>query len=136
VPHSGDAVQLLNREAAEPLLSQFMSESALHDVDRAPIRVEVETNDPIMYRQVADNLLWYGFEPSPRLRQGLDPEQTTISYSGSSAKGAFAGRLAAIFRQDVNDIILIENGETRSAGYHIDLGRRHNPCLPYLELDH
>jgi len=64
VPHSGEAVQLLDRDGAGPVLRQLMSDTVLHGVNRAPIQVEVETNDPVMYRQVADNLIWYGFEPS------------------------------------------------------------------------
>jgi LCP family protein required for cell wall assembly len=135
IPESGEAVQLLNREAAEPLLKQMLSKPALNKADRAPIVVEVETNDPFMYRQVAENLIWYGFEPRLRYREESDPAQTQITYYGSNTKGAFLERLAAVFRQDGAEIGLLNEGSAQKPGYHVDLGRGHDPCLPYLELD-
>ncbi len=132
VPHSGEAVQLLDWDSAEPVLRQLMSDTALHGVNRASIQVEVETNDPIMYRQVADNLILYGFESSFVYRETPDPALTTIEYRGSNAKGAFADRLTFIFRHNVDDIIF-EDGNMSTTGYHISLGKGHNPCLPYLD---
>lgn len=133
VPHSGEAVQLLDRIGAEPVLRQLMSDTVLHGVKRAPIHVAVETNDPIMYRQVAENLIWYGFEPSFVSRETPDPLLTTIEYRGSNAKGAFAQRLSFVLRHNVEDIVFHEDVNISSSDYHISLGKGHDPCLPYLD---
>ena len=133
VPNSGEAVQLLDREAAAPLLAQLMDPSALQGVSRTAVQVDVVTNDPILYRQVADNLSWYGFDPSFVYRDTPDPPQTTIVYGGPNAKGAFAGRLASIFRHNVDEIIFLDDEEVNGRGYQISLGKGHNPCLPYLQ---
>ena len=132
VPGTGEAVQLLDRAYAEPILRQFMGESALHSVVQQPVEVIVETNDPIMYRQVAENLIWYGFAPSFRYRDDPDQAQTTISLASSSTKGTYVDRLAAIFRIDKRDIVLLEEENLGRSVYHVQLGRFHNPCLPYL----
>jgi LCP family protein required for cell wall assembly len=133
VPHSGEAVQLLDRAGAEPVLRQLMDDTALHGVNRAPIQVTVETNNPIMYRHVADNLIWYGFEPSFVFRETSDPSLTTIEYRGSNMKGAFADRLSFVMRHNIDDMIFHEDGSTATTGYYISLGHGHNPCLPYLD---
>jgi len=132
LPYSGEAVQLLERDAATPLLRQLMAESALNDVDRAPVKVEVETNDPILYQQVADNLLWYGFQPSLRYRESPGPALTTIEFNGENTKGAFTRRVAAIFRQEADDIVFVEERDGIKGAYHVDLGSGYNPCLQYL----
>ncbi len=133
VPHSGEAVQLLDYVAAEPVLRQFMGKSVLHDVQRTRIKVLVETHDPILYQQVADNLLWYGFEPSYRYRKSLDPDRTTIHLKGNNVKGTYAWKLATIFRQHQADIEMVGADESVPASYHIDLGQTYNPCLAYFE---
>ena len=132
VPHSGEAVQLLDRAGAELVLRQLMGETALHGVNRAPIQVAVETNNPIMYRLVADNLIWYGFEPSFVYRDTPDRQRTTIKYSGSNAKGAFADRLSSVLRHNVDDILFDDGGDESGASYHVDLGKGYDPCLSYL----
>ena len=109
-----------------------MDESPLHQASRSAIRVEVQSNDPIMYRQVAENLSWYGFEPHFYFSDDPPPVESTIHYFGTNAKGAFARRLSWIFGQKEVDITLENSVVPYATEYRVDLGRDHNPCLPYL----
>jgi LCP family protein required for cell wall assembly len=131
-PLSGAAMQLLNAEAAEPLLRQLTKEGALHRVNRAPIRVEVHTHDPILYRQVAENLTWYGFEPHFQFSSDQPPLAPVLEYHGKNVKGSFAKRLAWIFRQYETDIMVQNSVVSYAPEYRVVLGQDHNPCLPYL----
>ena len=132
VPVTGEAVQLLDRKAAEPLLRALTDEDALHQANRSAIRVEVKTSDPIMYRQVAENLAWYGYEPHFQFSDDEPPAESIIHYYGANAKGSFARRLSWIFGQKEADILYENTAVNYDTEYRVILGRDHNPCLPYL----
>jgi hypothetical protein len=81
-----------------------MDEEILRQADRLPIRVEVQTSDSVMYRQVAENLAWYGSEPHFQFSADPPPSESMIHCYGVNATGAFARRLAWIFGQKEADI--------------------------------
>ncbi len=131
-PETNWSMQLLNWEQAEPILHQVMVPPQLNRGKRDAILVEVETSDYIMYRQMADNLTWFGFEP--RYIPGSSdeiPAYTTITYYGSNFKGSYNWLLSWLFHQDPSQITLTDH----AAGdfyYRVVLGQDANPCLEML----
>jgi LCP family protein required for cell wall assembly len=132
IPATGDSVQLLDSKLAGEVIEGFAQPSALNQAHRAPVTVIVETNDPIMFRQVAENLSWYGFMPVFKYRESQAPTQTTIVYHGTSLKGAFPELLSWIFRQESADIVL-DSDSLENNDYDVLLGQNHDPCLPYFD---
>ncbi len=132
VPASGEAVQLLDFALAQATLHELVGEPALHTAVDSPIRVAIQSEDYVLYQQVAENLAWYGFEPVYEAPHAQPVEDTTIIYYGDSLKGAYADRLAWILRQETAVIQL----QTRRAGetvdYRVRLSPTYNPCLNYL----
>lgn len=132
VPGSGEAVQLLDWNSAAATLHAFLDEPALHTANNPAIRVAIQSNDYILYRQAAENLSWYGFEPVYETADGQTIGETTITYSGPTLKGAYPDRLAWIFRQETADIRLQPGSVNNSVDYRVLLASGYNPCLDYL----
>jgi hypothetical protein len=129
-PETKWSMQLLNWEAAEPILRQVMVPPQLNRSTRPPLLVEVETDDYIMYQQMADNLAWFGFAPRHLPRSGDMPERTTITYYGANFKGSYNWLLSWLFHRDTAAITLAEGS---GAGYYrVVLGKDANPCLEML----
>lgn len=133
VPNTGEAVQLLNQEAANEIVTSFLHPSALRQANRASIKVVLETSNLIMYEQVADNLQWYGFDPILQYRETPDPVKTKILLQGSNLKATFPDMLSWVFRQEKEDIIVDNDNKGILPQYHVILGQDHNPCLPYFK---
>ncbi len=128
-PDSG-SVQLLQWAAAAPTLRRLMQPPALNRAEGPSLRVEVVTADAILYRQMADNLAWYGFVPVYTAVTHT-PATTTIEYFGPNFKGAYAGLLSWLFHRKPENIV-----QSTAAGsqvdYRVTLGYDANPCLPFL----
>jgi hypothetical protein len=126
----GGAVQLLQWAEAEPTLRRVMEPPALNRASRPSLTVEVVTADYIMYRQMADNLAWYGFRPHYTAVTET-PARTTIEYFGPNLKGADAELLSWLFHREPDDITL--SSTTGETNYRVTLGYDANPCLPFLQ---
>lgn len=128
----GSSVQLLQWEHAEPILRRVMQPSALNRAQNPPVVVEVQTADPILYRQMADNLAWYGFVPrySPAT---TTPSQTIIDYFGPNFKGANVELLSWLFHRQADDVQRPSTATAVEIDYRITLGYDANPCLNYLQ---
>lgn len=126
----GGSVQLLQWAAAVPTLRRVMQPPALNRAERPSLRVEVVTADAILYRQMADNLAWYGFIPVYTAVADT-PATTTIEFFGPNFKGAYADLLSWLFHRKPEDIV-----QSTAAGsqvdYRVTLGYDANPCLPFL----
>ena len=131
VPGSGEAVQLLDRETAAATLQTFLNDPALRAASSAPIRVAIQSDDYVLYRQAAENLAWLGFEAVYE-PAGQEVTETAITYYGPSLKGAYAERLAWIFRQETTAIRLQDSSGAESVDYRVLLAPDYNPCLDYL----
>ncbi len=131
---AGGSVQLLQWTAAEPTLRRVMEPPALNRATRPSLTVEVATADYILYRQMADNLAWYGFRPQ-YTAVAETPARTTIEYFGPNLKGADAELLSWLFHRQPADITLSpaasETGD--HVGYRVTLGYDANPCLAFLQ---
>lgn len=130
-PETKWSTQLLNWENAEPILRQVMTPPQLNRGKRAAIVVEVETGDAVMYRQMAENLAWFGFEPRYIPPSGPTPDKSTLSYFGPNFKGSYNWLLSWIFHQNTAQITL-EAAHDGNAHYRAVLGWDTNPCLEIL----
>ena len=129
-PETKWSMQLLNWENAEPILRQVMVPPQLNRGTRSAILVEVETDDTIMYRQIADNLAWFGFMPRYIPDSGDTPERTAVTYYGSNFKGSYNWLLSWLFHQDTGAIAIAEGDG--SGYFRVVLGKDANPCLEML----
>jgi hypothetical protein len=130
-PATGGAVQLLVWEAAEPTLDQLMQPPALNRAAGPGLTVAVVTGDEILYRQMADNLTWYGFTPLHEAADG-PTARTEIVYYGRNRKGAYDWLLGWLFHRETAEITTISD-ETSDVVYRVWLGQDANPCLNYLQ---
>ena len=126
----GGSVQLLQWAEAEPTLRRLMEPPELERATRPSLTVEVVTADYILYRQMADNLAWYGFTPHYTAVTET-PARTTIEYFGPNLKGADAELLSWLFHREPEDITL--SATTGETTYRVTLGYDANPCLPFLQ---
>jgi hypothetical protein len=83
-----------------------------------------------MYRQMADNLAWYGFVPQYTAAAALDPPYTIIEYFGPNRKGSYDWLLSWLFQQQTADVVQTENGGT-GIDFRVTLGQNADPCLAY-----
>lgn len=127
---AGGSVQLLQWAEAEPTLRRLMEPPALQRAARPSLTVEVVTADYILYRQMAENLAWYGF--TPQYTAAADtPAHTAIEYFGPNLKGADAELLSWLFHRQPGDITVSAN--TSQTNYRVTLGYDANPCLSFLQ---
>lgn len=127
-PETGWSMQLLQEETAVPILRRVMQPPELNRATRPPIVVEVVTADPILYRQMADNLAWAGFVPRYAAPTEDTPARTTIEYYGPNFKGSYDWLLAPLFHRQPEQIILLPDSESL-VNYRVTLGWDANPCL-------
>ncbi|HSM54637.1 MAG TPA: LCP family protein [Candidatus Sulfomarinibacteraceae bacterium] len=129
----GAAVQLLQWEGAAPVLAQFMQPPVLNRTTRAPIAVEVVTQDDILYLLAADNLRHHGFVPLRGHLEGERPGRTEITYYGSSLKGSFDWLLSWVFDVRTDAVQLADPPPDAAANYRVVLGWNYDPCRPQVE---
>lgn len=127
-PETGSQVQLLQWDFAQPVFSQFMQNSALHQGQRHSLTVEVFTNDGILYRQLAENLAWFGFVA---VYGGIAPSlsQTEVSYNGTTFKGSQRDILAWVLDMPADAVQLSTD---LTYDYRLYLHTDYNPCRPLL----
>lgn len=131
-PNSGAAVQLLQWEEAQHILSRVMQTPLLNRASRPPIIVEVWTPHYIDYRLFAENLAWYGFVPVYGGVPETTSQWTTIQYFAPNFKESYDWLLSWIFQQTPENIDLISDVES-SVNYRVFLGQNANPCLTQLQ---
>lgn len=130
-PETKWSMQLLNWDEAEPILRQFTTPPQLNRGDRPPLLVQVVTDDYNLYRQTADNLAWFGFQPQYTPPSGeTTPDKTSIIYYGPNFKGSYNWLLGWLFHLDSEGITLAENDS--GAYYRVILGQDADPCVEML----
>jgi hypothetical protein len=127
----GSSVQLLQWETAAATLNRLMQPAALNRATGPTLTVAVVTNDYILYRQMADNLAWYGFVPQYEEATTV-PARTEIVYYGRNRKGSYDWLLSWLFHHQPADITDTPH-DTNSVDYRVWLGADANPCLSYLQ---
>ncbi|MCI0648619.1 MAG: LCP family protein [Chloroflexi bacterium] len=133
VPGSGEAVQLLRWEQAQPTLRQLVQPPVLNQATRPPIMVEVVTDNDVMYRLAAENLAWYGFVPVRGAAPAATPGRTQITYYGANFKGSFDWLLSWLFNQDSGSIQLVTGPAPGDINYRVVLGYDYNPCRSQIQ---
>jgi LCP family protein required for cell wall assembly len=128
-PGTGWSTQLLVPETAVPILSRVMQPPALNRATRPPIIVEIVSGDEDLYRQMAENLAWYGFVPRYAPTDQPPPPRTTIEYYGPNFKGSSSDLLSWLFRQPPTAVTLAPDAASEVA-YRVYLGDDADPCLP------
>jgi hypothetical protein len=130
---AGGAVQLLQWEAAEPVLAQLMQPPLLNHATRPAITVEVVTPHEFTYRLAAEMLTWYGFAPVRGEPEEEMPGQTQATYFGSSRKGSFDWLLGWVVGVETEEIVLEAATGARDTDYRVVLGYNYDPCRPERE---
>lgn len=128
-PGTGWSTQLLRPETAVPILRRVMQPPALNRANRPPIIVEIVTDNEDLYRQMAENLSWYGFVPRFAPASDPPPAHTRIDYFGPNLKGSYSDLLSWLFKQTATAVNLTPDAAS-SANYRVTLGYDADPCLP------
>jgi LCP family protein required for cell wall assembly len=133
VPESGARVQLPVWEKAQDTFQRLFLPPALNQASRPPITVEIvnSTDNPDLALLAADNLAWYGFEPTISDEQIEIQEQTTIEYYAQNLKGSFDWLLSWIIDKPAYSIELVTDS-TYDYNYQIVLGTEYSACRPQL----
>lgn len=129
VPVTGEAVQLPRWDMAQRTFEGLVSAPTLNRGQRPPLEVEVVTDDPVRFRQAAENLNWHGFKSHHRPGEDKAPAKTQIIYHGPTLKGSFHWLVAWLFGLDPEDVVLGQGPDT-GPDYTVILGRDYSPCLP------
>ena len=132
-PGSGAAVQLLQWPEASATLARVMQPPVLNRANQPPLTVEVVTDDPIMYRQMAHNLAWYGFVPVQSQPDEPLPAHTHIEYFAPNRKSSYDWLLSWLFHRQPDDVLLTPEASGTINHYRVTLGADANPCLSQLE---
>jgi LCP family protein required for cell wall assembly len=141
VPVTGEAVQLPRWDAAQNTFESLVSTPTLNRGQRPPLEVEVVTDDPILFRQAAENLSWQGLEATYRTSEEKAPAKTQVIYHGPTLKGSFHWLVAWLFGLEPDDVVLSPGPDTgsdtgpdarldTSFDYTVVLGPDYSPCLP------
>jgi LCP family protein required for cell wall assembly len=131
VPVSGEAVQLLQWQAAEKTFEQLVQPPALHRGERPVLTVEVVTGDEVLFRQAAENLAWSGLQAVHRHSDDPPPSRTQISANRVTLKGSQYQLVAWLFGLSPEEVTLSQ-ARDEAYDYRVELGRDFNPCLPEL----
>lgn len=132
VPDSGASVQLLQWGVAESIVAQLFQPPAVRRAHRGGIVVEVVTHDPILYRQAAENIAWYGFQPRFVATEEPAPEWSYLAYYAQNFKGSFDWLFAWLFNRNTTQIALAAEEAADPPFYRVHLGRDYSPCLPHM----
>ncbi len=133
VPVTGEAVQLPRWDAVQGTFESLVSAPTLNRGQRPPLEVELVTDDPVLFRQAAENLNWHGLETTYRHSEEKVPAKTQITYHGSTLKGSFHWLVAWLFGLDPESVVVgqaPDAGSDQGINYTVVLGRDYSPCLP------
>ena len=128
VPVTHEMVQLPRWEMAQPVFAQLMAEPGLGQGNHPPITMEIVAPDNVYYRQVAENLSWYGIGSVWSRPQEPMPEQSQIAYYGLNFKGSYDWLVAWLFSQPKEAITLISIPDSSAYSYRIVIGKDYNIC--------
>lgn len=128
IPVTREQVQLPQWDLAQPIFAQLMVEPALGQSSRPPLTIDVVAPDSIYYRQVAENLLWFGIASNFTRLDTAMPEQTQVTYYGANFKGSYNWLVAWLFYQEKSAIELITTPNVSEYNYHVVIGKDYNIC--------
>lgn len=130
------SVQLPQFDEMKETLQHLFLPPALNRATRPPITVEIVngSGNPEMALLAADNLAWYGFEPSISSEIIENQATTAIQYFGSNMKGSLAWLLGWVFGENSNSVELVTD-QPSEFNYRVVLGADYDPCLKSLFYD-
>lgn len=128
IPVSREMVQLPQWETAQPIFAQLMTEPGLGQGSRPPLSIEVVAPDSIYYRQVAENLSWYGIASTFTRLSTAMPDQTEVTYYGTNLKGSYDWLVAWLFYRQKGEIELAPQPEASTQNYHVVIGKDYSIC--------
>jgi polyisoprenyl-teichoic acid--peptidoglycan teichoic acid transferase len=131
---AGGAVQLLQWEAAQPVLARLMQPPLLNHANRPPITVEVVSPFEFTYQLAAEMLAWYGFAPVRGEATGEMPSRTEVTYFGANRKGSFDWLLGWLVNVRPENIILEPDSGASTYDYRVVLGYNYDSCRPEREI--
>lgn len=131
---SGGAVQLIQWEAAQPVLARLMQPPLLNQASRPPITVEVVTPHEFTYQLAAEMLSWYGFAPVRGQATGEIPGRTEVTYFGANRKGSFDWLLGWLVKVSPENIVLEPAPGASENDYRVVLGYDYDSCRPEREV--
>jgi hypothetical protein len=126
IPVTREMVQLPQWDLAQPIFAQVMTEPSLSQSSRPPLTIDVVAPDSIYYRQVAENLLWFGIASNFTRLDTAMPEQTQVTYYGANFKGSYNWLVAWLFYRDTTEIEL--NAAANAYNYRVVIGKDYNIC--------
>lgn len=130
----GAAVQLLEAEAAQPVLAELMQPPLFHRGGRSAPLVVLQSADDVRYRLAEANLAAAGFQVIRGQSPTSTPTRTGVVYTGSNLKGTFAWLLAWMLDMAPEAIHLRPAGERAlDPQFEVTLGASYDPCRPQLE---
>lgn len=132
VPVTREMVQLPQWDLAQPVLAQLMIQPELGQMSRPPLLVEVVAPDWVYYRQVAENLAWYGIGSVWSRPQQPMPDVTQLTYYGANFKGAASELMAWLFYRQPEEIELVTTPDASQYDYQAVIGKDYNICQSLL----
>jgi hypothetical protein len=129
-------VQLPQFDAMKETLQHLFLPPALNRATRPPITVEIVngSGNSDMALLAADNLAWYGFEPSISSENIENQANTAIQYYGSNMKGSLSWLLGWVFGENSSSVELVTD-QPSAFDYRVVLGSDFDPCLKTLFYD-
>lgn len=132
VPVTREMVQLPQWQLAQPVLAQLMVQPELGQTTRPPLIVEVVAPNWVYFRQVAENLAWYGIGSVWSRPQQPMPDLTQLTYYGVNFKGSGNELMARLFYRQTEEITLNTDPTASPYRYQAIIGKDYNVCQPLL----
>lgn len=129
-------VQLPKFDEMQETLKHLFLPPALNRAARPPISVEIVngSGNSEIARVAAENLAWYGFEPTISSEAVDVHGQTTVQYYGPNLKGSLSWLLGWLFDQNSSQFEVITD-QPYPYEFKVVLGSDYDSCLKPLFYD-
>ncbi|GMQ78449.1 MAG: hypothetical protein BMS9Abin02_0962 [Anaerolineae bacterium] len=129
-------VQLPVFDDMKETLKHVFLPPALNRATRPPISVEIVngTSNPELARLAAENLAWYGFNPTISSETVEGQSNTNVQYFGATLKGSLSWLVGWLFGQNSSQFEVVSD-QPYPYEYKITLGADFDPCLKPLFYD-
>ena len=130
------SVQLPVFDEMKETLKHIFLPPALNRAARPAISVEIVngTENPALAQLAAENLAWYGFDPTIS-SESIDPQsETKVQYFGPNLKGALSWLVGWLFSENSSRFELVTD-QPYPYEYKVTIGSDFDPCLKPLFYD-